>query len=104
MQFNTLESRDEHVDWMKEGQNEIYHIIDERIVEVVSSPFFENLRLKVLEVLYMVDPVDEYAVQQLKEFDRNKLKSTTEGPDLGTKMKKKFEELKFEVEPLTKLM
>merc|ERR1712134_155930 len=43
----------------------------------------------------MVDPIDEYAVQQLKEFDGKKLKSTT---------KEKLEELKAEFEPLTKLM
>ena len=41
------------------------------------SPFLEILRKKGLEVLYMVNSVDEYAVQQLKEFDEKKLKSTT---------------------------
>merc|ERR1712048_327109 len=58
------------------------------------------------EVLYMVDPIDEYGVQQLKEFDGKKLKSTTkEGLDLDDEdEKKKFEELKAEFEPLTKLM
>jgi len=54
----------------------------------------------------MVDPVDEYAVQQLKEFDGKKLKSTTkEGLDIEDEdEKKKLEELKAEFEPLTKLM
>merc|ERR1712213_37262 len=71
-----------------------------------SSPFLENLRKKGLEVLYMTDPIDEYAVQQLKEFDGKKLKSTTkEGLDIDDEdEKKKFEELKAEFEPLTKLM
>merc|ERR1712039_445654 len=57
-------------------------------------------------VLYMTDPIDEYAVQQLKEFDGKKLKSTTkEGLDIDDEdEKKKFEELKAEFEPLTKLM
>ena len=51
----------------------------------------------------MVDPVDEYAVQQLKEFDGKKLKSTTkEGLDIGDEDEKKS--LKAEFEPLTKLM
>merc|ERR1712136_614931 len=59
----------EYVDRMKEGQNDIYHITGESIAVVSSSPFLENLRKKGLEVLYMVDPVDEYAVQQLKKFD-----------------------------------
>merc|ERR1712080_309257 len=55
---------------------------------------------------YMVDPIDEYAVQQLKEFDGKKLKSTTkEGLDVDDDdEKKKVEELKAEFEPLTKLM
>merc|ERR1719230_305130 len=62
-------------------------------------------RMKGLEVLYMVDPIDEYGVQQLKEFDGKKLKSTTkEGLDIDDEEKKKMEELKAEFEPLTKLM
>merc|ERR1712206_16141 len=76
----------------------------ESIAAVSSSPFLEALRKKGLEVLYMVDPIDEYAVQQLKEFDGKKLKSTTkEGLEIDDE-KKKLEELKAEFEPLTKLM
>ena len=54
----------------------------------------------------MVDPIDEYAVQQLKEFDGKKLKSPTkEGLEIDDEdEKKKLEELKAEFEPLTKLM
>merc|ERR1739848_732754 len=54
----------------------------------------------------MVDPIDEYCVQQLKEFEGKKLKSTTkEGLELDDEdEKKKLEELKAEFEPLTKLM
>merc|ERR1712007_407321 len=96
----------EYIDRMKEGQNDIYYITGESIAAVSSSPFLENLRKKGLEVMYMVDPVDEYAVQQLKEFDGKKLKSTTkEGLDIEDEdEKKKLEELKAEFEPLTKLM
>ena len=89
MRYNTSKSGDEqislkeYVDRMKEGQNDIYYITGESIAQVSSSPFLESLRKKGLEVLYMVDPVDEYAVQQLKEFDGKKLKSTTkEGLDI----------------------
>ena len=55
---------------------------------VSSSPFLETLRKKGIEVLYMVDPVDEYATQQLKEFDGKKLKSTTK--EAGLEIKKNF--------------
>ena len=53
---------------MKEGQNDICYITGASIAQVSSSPFLETLRKKGLEVLYRVDPVDEYCVQQLKEF------------------------------------
>ena len=61
---------------------------------------------RLCEVLYIVDPIDEYGVQQLKEFDGKKLKSVTkEGFDIDDEdEKKKMEELKAEFEPLTKLM
>jgi molecular chaperone HtpG len=112
LRFNTSKSGDEliplkeYVDRMKEGQNDIYYITGESIAAVSSSPFLEALRKKGLEVLYMVDPIDEYCVQQLKEFDGKKLKSTTkEGLDLEDEDEtKKLEELKAEFEPLTKLM
>merc|ERR1712021_164554 len=112
LRYHTSKSGDEqisfkeYVDRMKEGQNDIYYITGESIACVSSSPFLEALRKKGLEVLYMVDPVDEYAVQQLKEFDGKKLKSTTkEGLDIEDEdEKKKLEEQKAEFEPLTKLM
>merc|ERR1712174_174035 len=112
LRFHTSKSGDEliglkeYADRMKEGQNDIYYITGESIAAVSSSPFLETLRKKGLEVLYMTDPIDEYSVQQLKEFDGKKLKSTTkEGLDLEDEdEKKKLEELKAEFEPLTKLM
>merc|ERR1712110_452614 len=112
MRFHTSKSGHEqislkeYVDRMKEGQNDIYYITGESIAAVSSSPFLETLRKKGFEVMYMVDPIDEYAVQQLKEFDGKKLKSTTkEGLDIeDDDEKKKLEELKAEFEPLTKLM
>merc|ERR1712118_275620 len=101
MRYHTSKSGDEqislkeYVDRMKEGQNDIYYITGESIAAVSSSPFLETLRKKGLEVLYMTDPIDEYSVQQLKEFDGKKLKSTTkEGLDLEDEDDKKLEELK----------
>merc|ERR1711908_117934 len=99
-------SLQEYCDRMKEGQNDIYYITGESVAQVSSSPFIEQLRKKGFEVLYMVDPIDEYGVQQLKEYDGKKLKSVAkEGLDLDTEdEKKKTEELKAEFEPLCKLI
>merc|ERR1712118_577291 len=84
----------EYCDRMKEGQNDIYYITGESIQGVSSSPFIETLRKKGLEVLYMIDPIDEYCVQQLKEYDGKKLKSVTkEGLDLDTEEEKKTTEV-----------
>merc|ERR1711998_558041 len=74
---------------------------------VETSPFLEKLKKKGMEVLYMVDPVDEYAVQQLKEYEGKKLIcATKEGLDLveDEEEKKKFEEEKAATEGLCKLI
>ena len=93
----------EYCDRMKEGQKEIFYITGESIASVSASPFLEKLKKSGYEVLYMVDPIDEYAVQQLKEFDGKKLKSCTkEGLDLeeSEEDKKKFEDIKGEYDGL----
>jgi molecular chaperone HtpG len=112
LRYQTSKSGDEMIslkeycDRMKEGQTDIYYMTGESVGQVSSSPFIETLRKKGFEVLYMVDPIDEYCVQQLKEYDGKKLKSVTkEGLDLDTEEeKKKTEELKAEFEPLCKLI
>merc|ERR1711881_835888 len=96
----------EYVDRMKEGQQDIYYITGESVESVMASPFLETLKKKGLEVLYMVDPIDEYCVQQLKEFDGKKLKSVTkEGLELEDEEEKKtLEEQKASYETLCKLI
>ena len=92
---------------MKEGQKSIYFITGETRKAVESSPFVERLRKKGLEVLFMVDPIDEYAVQQLKEYDGHKLVSVTkEGLQLDETddEKKSREEKKAMFEGLCKTM
>merc|ERR1719460_2909631 len=100
-------SLDDYVSRMSEDQKGIYYVTGESKKAVETSPFLEKLKKKGLEVLYMVDPVDEYAVQQLKEYEGKKLISATkEGLDLGEdeEEKKKFEEEKAATEGLCKLM
>merc|ERR1712167_235617 len=112
LRYQTSKSGDEMIslkeycDRMKEGQNDIYYITGESVATVSSSPFIEGLRKKGFEILYIVDPIDEYCVQQLKEYDGKKLKAVTkEGLDIDTEdEKKKTEEHKAEFEPLCKLI
>ena len=92
---------------MKEGQKSVYYITGESRASVAASPFLEGLKKRGYEVLYFVDPIDEYMVQQLKEYDGKKLISCTkEGLDLDNTEdeKKKQEELKAKFEPLCKLI
>jgi molecular chaperone HtpG len=102
-----MTSLDDYVGRMSDNQPGIYYITGESKRSVETSPFLEKLKKKGYEVLYMVDPIDEYAVQQLKEYDGKKLISATkEGLTLDEdeEEKKAFEEAKAKSEGLCKLM
>merc|ERR1712137_4028 len=97
----------EYVDNMKEGQKDIYYITGESKKAVESSPFLEQLKKRNLEVLFMVEPIDEYCIQQLKEFDGHKLVSVTkEGLELpeDESEKEKREETKKQHEKLCEVI
>lgn len=90
---------------MKEGQKSIYYITGENRQHVANSPFIEKLKNKGYEVLYLVDPIDEYCVQQLKDFEGKTLKCCTkEGLDIeeSEEEKKANEEIKTDYEPVCK--
>lgn len=102
-----MTSLEDYVARMDDAQPGIYYITGESKRGVETSPFLEKLKKKGYEVLYMVDPIDEYAVQQLKEFDGKKLLSATkEGLELAEDEdeKKAFEEAKAKSEGLCRLM
>jgi len=102
-----MTSLDDYVGRMSDNQPGIYYITGESKRSVETSPFLEKLKKKGYEVIYMTDPIDEYAVQQLKEFDGKKLISATkEGLTLDEDEddKKAFEEAKAKAEGLCKLM
>jgi molecular chaperone HtpG len=113
LRFHTSKSGEDlisfkdYVQRMKEGQKDIYYITGESRAQVANSPFLEALKKRGLEVLYLVDPIDEYMVQQLKDYDGKKLKSCSkEGLDLEDteEEKKQKEEEKARFEALCKLM
>jgi len=97
----------DYITRMKEGQKEIFFITGESKKALENSPFLEKLKKKGYEVLYMTEPIDEYAMQQLKEFEGKKLVNVTkEGLKLDETEdeKKKAEELKAQYDALCKII
>uniref|UniRef100_H2YHC2 Uncharacterized protein n=1 Tax=Ciona savignyi TaxID=51511 RepID=H2YHC2_CIOSA len=90
-----------------ENQKDIYYITGESRDQVSNSAFVERVTKRGFEVLYMVEPIDEYCVQQLKEFDgKNLVSITKEGLELpeDEDEKKKLEEAKAKFENLCKVI
>merc|ERR1711992_439299 len=97
----------DYVSRMKENQKDIYYITGESREVVAASAFVERLKKRGFEVIYMTEPIDEYVVQQLKEYDGKNLVSVTkEGLELpeDEEEKKKSEEDKAKFEGLCKVM
>jgi len=113
LRYNTSKSGDdqislkEYVARMKEGQKDIFFITGENKASVSASPFIEGLKKKGIEVLYLIDPIDEYVIQQLKDYDEKKLKNCSkeglETEDTEDE-KKKLEEQKASFEGLCTLV
>merc|ERR1719399_1257386 len=100
-------SLEEYVERMPAHQDAIYYLAGESVEAVEASPHMAKLRAKGFEVLYMVDPIDEYAVQNLTEFDGKKLQSINkEGLKLGSDADHKAREklYKENFKPLTNML
>jgi len=97
----------EYVGRMKENQKHIYYVTGETRDQVSNSAFVERVKKRGFEVIYMTEPIDEYCVQQLKEYEGKQLVSVTkEGLELpeDEAETKKFEEAKAKYENLCKVM
>jgi len=93
----------DYVSRMKDKQETIFFMAGSSLEEVQKSPFVERLLKKGYEVLYLIEPVDEYCIQSLPEFDGKKFQNVAkEGVKIDEK--DKSEELEKEYEPLTKWM
>ncbi|XP_073976003.1 heat shock protein 83-like [Rhodnius prolixus] len=113
LRYHTSASGDEacplkdYVARMKDNQKHIYYITGENKEQVANSSFVERVKKRGFEVVYMTEPIDEYVVQQMKEFDGKQLVSVTkEGLELpeDEEEKKKREEDKAKFESLCKVM
>ncbi|CAH0773124.1 unnamed protein product [Bemisia tabaci] len=97
----------DYVARMKENQKHIYYITGESKDQVANSSFVERVKKRGFEVIYMTEPIDEYVVQQMKDYDGKNLVSVTkEGLELpeDEEEKKKYEEDKVKFETLCKVM
>jgi heat shock protein beta len=98
-----LTSLEDYVERMKEKQDKIFFLGCNGLEECKRSPFTERLIKKEYEVLYLTEPVDEYAIQALPEFDGKRFQNVAkEGLDIdqSSKAKKQQEAYKTEFEPL----
>lgn len=91
---------------MKEKQEHVYYIAGSSLEEVRRSPFVERLIKKGFEILYLTEPIDEYSIQSIPEFEGKKFQNVAkDGLELtgqSSKAKVAQDALNAKFEPLTK--
>ncbi|KAH7847391.1 hypothetical protein Vadar_025548 [Vaccinium darrowii] len=96
-----LTSLDQYISRMKSGQKDIFYITGTSKEQLEKSPFLERLTKKNYEVIFFTDPVDEYLMQYLMDYEDRKFQNVSkEGLKLGKDSKDK--ELKESFKDLTK--
>lgn len=113
LRYSTIKNQDEmisldtYISNMVEGQDNIYYITGDSLDYVKISPFLEKLKIKGYDVLFMIEPIDEYVMIHLREYENKKFVLVTkEGLNLGEtdSEKEKFEEDKKNTEKLCEIM
>ncbi len=98
-----LTSLEQYVERMKDKQEFIYYIAGTQREELEKSPFVERLLKKGYEVLYLVDPIDEYCMQSSPEFDGKRFQNVAKeglNIDKSKQAEEKLKELQKAYEPL----
>lgn len=105
-QGDELTSLDDYVSRMNDGQDTIYYITADSLEAAKRSPQLEGFKAKDIEVIFFTDPVDEFWLQMVPEFDGKKLASVTRGSaDLDDKKEDdKNEENSPEIEALLSVL
>ncbi|XP_058775676.1 heat shock protein 90-5, chloroplastic [Vicia villosa] len=92
-----LKSLDEYVENMGENQKAIYYLATDSLKSAKTAPFLEKLVQKDIEVLYLVDPIDEVAIQNLQTYKEKKFVDISkEDLELGDEDEVKDREIKQE--------
>ena len=77
-------SLDDYIARMREGHKAIYYVTAENFATAKNSPHLEIFRKKEIEVLLLTDPIDEWLVTHLTEYEEKPLRSVNKGElDLG---------------------